>query len=189
MGLFSGIGKALFGDPTKGIASARDQTLGYQQKGTDYATAFNQPMLDARNQALPMLSNFYGGGEGQQSFVDDTMASPFYNQMIQTGQEGVLANAGDMGLTRSGNTAQDLAQSNQGVLQNLTNQRLGGLTNMANMNIDPSLVTNQYNQMGGTVGNAQTAMNQAQQSQMGDVMGLITGGLSGAGNLGWKPFG
>lgn len=189
MGLFSGISKALFGDPGKDIQRASDAQLGFQQEGLDYMREIQALPLELRDQALQQLQGFYAGGEGQNQFIEDTKASPFYNQMIQSGQEGVLDLAGATGLSRSGNTAQDLSRSNQGVLQKLVNQRLGGIQGFAGMPINTQGIANQYNQMGQNVGQAGIAQANAEQAGIGNVLGGITGGLGLAGGLGWKPFG
>jgi hypothetical protein len=172
MGLFSGISNALFGDPGKGIQAASDAQMGFQQQGLDYMQGVNELPLEIRNQFLPMLQDYYGGGEGQNQFIEDTKSNPLYNQMIQAGQEGVLANSGAKGLSRSGNTAQDLSLSNQGVLRNLLNQRIQGMSSMANMPINTSGIANQYNSMGQNVANAGMATVNADQAQMGQLIKL-----------------
>ena len=190
MGLFSGISKALFGDGGAGdIRKASDEQLALQQQGLDYMIDTQALPLEMRNQFLPMLADFYSGGEGQNQLISDVQSSPFYGSMVQAGQEGVLSNAGAMGLSRSGNTAQDLSQSNQGVLQNLVNQRLQGMQGMAGQNINTAGIANQYNQMGQNVGSAGMGIAQANQSGMGNLLGLVSGGLGLAGGLGWQPFG
>ena len=187
MGLFSGISKVLFGDPSGDIQQASDEQLAFQQMGADDIEMLRAMPLEMRNMALSQLKGFYGGGEEQNQFIEDVRSSPFYNQMVQSGQEGVLDRAGAMGLSRSGNTTQDLSRSNQGILQYLTNQRLGGLQGFANTPIQST--ANQYNQMGTNVGNAGVAMANANQGALGNMMGLVGGGLSLAGSLGWSPFG
>jgi len=170
MGLLSGIGKVLFGDPTKDIRRGRDEEMRFRQQGLDYLKEFNQPLLQARNQALPLLQGFYTGDQvAQQQMIDSVQASPFYQQMLQTGQEGVLDRAGAMGLTRSGNTAQDLSRSNQAVLQGLLGQRLSGLQGLANLPVSASGVTNQLNSMGQTMSQARIAQAQAEQDLAGQI--------------------
>lgn len=187
MGLFSGISKALFGDPSGDIQQASDEQLAFQQMGADDIEMLRAMPLEMRNQALSQLQGFYGGGEGQNQFIQDVKSSPFYGQMVQAGQEGVLDRAGAMGLSRSGNTAQDLSRSNQGVLQGLVNQRLGGLEGFARTPIQS--IADQYNQMGQNVGQAGVAMANANQGLIGNTLGLVSGGLGLAGSLGWNPFG
>jgi len=188
MGLFSGISKVLFGDPTKGIKRASADQLAFQQQGLDYLRDTNRRPLEIRDQGLGMLESFYGGGEGQNQIIEDVKSSPFYSQMIDTGQEGVLAGAGGRGMTRSGNVASDLNISNQNVLQNLVAQWLSGASRMAGVDGNTSSVANQFNQMGENVGGAGVAAANANQSSIGNMLGLVAGGIGAAGNLGWQPF-
>lgn len=126
-----------------------------------------------------MLQGFYTGDpEAQQQLISGVQESPFYQQMIEAGQEGVLDRAGAMGLTRSGNAAQDLARSNQAVLQGMVNQRLGGLTGLAGMPINAGAVANQLNMMGQNVGQAGIASAQAGQSLGGNVLSGILSGIA-----------
>lgn len=180
MGLFSGISRALFGDPGRGIREARDAQLGFQQQGLDYMMESNAPMLAARNQGLGVLSSYMDGGEGQNQFIEDVKSSPLYSQMIQSGQEGVLADAGNRGLTRSGNTAMDLNSANQNVLNSLVNKRLGIAGNLSGFNPGTGAIASTYNSMGRTAGNAGMAEVNADQAQGGQLMNLITAGVGAA---------
>jgi len=179
MGLFSGIGKMLFGDPGKDIRRSSAAQLEFQREGLDYLKEINQLPLQIRNQVLPMLQGFYTGDpEAQQQIIGSVQDSPFYQQMIQTGQEGVLDRAGAMGLSRSGNVAQDLSRSNQAVLQGLVNQRIGGLQGLGQLPINASGVANQLNMMGQNVGQAGIAAAQANQSLGGNVLSGILSGIA-----------
>lgn len=176
MGLLSGLGSALFGDASGDIGRAGQEALGYQQQGVDYLRGLDKPLIDYRDQANQQLFNYFSGGpESQQQFVDTARSSPFYNAMIQQGQEGVLGNAGRMGLSRSGNTAQDLNQSNQNVLQNLVNQNLMGLRGFTNPNLSSGNIAQIYSNMGQTAGDVGTAQAQANQSGAGNVLGGLLG--------------
>lgn len=168
--MFSFVGDIL-GDITgtnkaaEAAQKAAGQQLGFQQQGLDYIKEVQQPVLDLRNQALPALYGFYdpSNTQGQQQFVDQAMSSPFYNQMIQQGEEAVLRNQAATGGLRSGTTQQNLARNSQNVLQGLVNQQLSGLGSFANMNINPSLVSNQLGQMGATQAGGTLAAGQSQQ--------------------------
>lgn len=191
MGLFSGISKALFGDPSKDIQKGVDAQLKMQQEQLDYLKGVQQPVLDIRNKALPSLYGFYdpSNTQGQQQFVDSAMQSPFYNQMIQQGEEAVLRNAAATGGLRSGTTSQNLARNSQNVLQGLVNQQLQGLGSFAQTPIDTSQVSNVLGQMGQTQAQGYQAQAQANQGALGNILGLGTGLLSAAGSLGFSPFG
>ncbi len=180
MGLLSGITDFLFGSPQQDIQQVSDQQLAFQREGLDYAKEINRLPLEYRDQAMRSLMGFYGGDpESQQGFIDKAKASPFYDAMIKQGQEGVLRNAGTMGLSRSGRAATGLERSNQTVLQGLVNQQLGGLQGFAGAPISGQGVANMYSQMGQTAGSAGMAGLNAQQSQQGNVLG----GLFGLGSL------
>ncbi len=153
------------GDAADTEAQAQMQALEYQQE-------VEQLPLEIRNQFLPMLADYYGGGEGQQAFIDETKASPFYDQMIRTGQEGVLASAGQRGLTRSGNTASDLNQSNQMVLQNLVNQRLSGVSSLAQTPLNTNAIAGGMAGIGATQAAGQVATGQAKQDMYGNIIDL-----------------
>jgi len=180
MGLFSGIGKMLFGDPGKDIRRSSAAQLAFQREAFDYMKEIDKLPLQARNQALQALQGFYSGDPGaQQELISQVQESPFYQQMIQTGQEGVLDRAGAMGLTRSGNVAQDLSRSNQAVLQGLVGQRIGGLQGLAGLPLNTGNIANQLNMMGQNVGQAGIASAQAGQNLGGQVLsaGLGLAGL------------
>ncbi len=196
MGMFSFIGD-IFGDIT-GANDAADasreasaQNLAFQQQGLDYLKEVQQPVLDIRNQALPALYGFYDptNPSGQADFVQGVQQSPFYESMIQQGEEAVLRNQAATGGLRSGTTQQNLARNSQGVLQGLVNQQLQGLGSFAQTPINAGQIANQYGQMGQAAAQGALGAAQAQQAGMGQLLGLGEGLLSGAADLGWKPFG
>lgn len=179
MGLLSGLTNMLFGDPTKDIRRASQQELGYQQEALDYLKDINQLPLEYRDQAMKQLMGFYSGDPAtQQAFIDKAKANPFYQSMIQQGQEGVLRNAGAMGLSRSGTAATGLERSNQAVLQNFINQQLGGLQGFANSPVTGQGVASILQNMGATAGSAAMAGINAQQQQQGGLLGGLFGLLS-----------
>lgn len=190
-GIFGGISKLFFGDPGDDIQRGVDAQLQGQREQLDYLKGVQQPVLDIRNQALPALYGFYdpSNPEGQQQFVDQAMSSPFYNQMIQQGEDAVLRNQAATGGLRSGSTQQNLARNSQNVLQGLVGQQLQGLGSFAQTPIDTSQISNVLGNMGNTRSQGYMAQAQADQNQLGQLFGLGSGLLSGAGNLGWKPFG
>ncbi len=150
-----------------------------QREALDYQKEVEALPLEIRNQFLPQLAGFYEGGEGQNQFIQDTKASPFYQQMIQSGQEGVLDRAGAMGLSRSGNTAQDLSQSNQAVLQNLTNQRLMGISGLAQQPLNTNAIASTMSGIGQTLGQGQIGRANALQQGYGDISQAFLGGMFG----------
>jgi len=180
MGLFSGISKALFGDPGKRIGRAGEQSLGYQQQGLDYLMDIDRPAVEARGAAIPLLQGFFTGDQGAQTdILERIKASPFYDEALGLAEEGALGRAGSMGLSRSGNVASDLYKEKQGVLQGFLNQQLGGLGSLANLGTQGANIASLFSQMGQTAGDVGVAQARADQSGAGNVLsGLLSlGGL------------
>ena len=181
MGLFDFVGD-LFGgrDSSGAIQTGGQQQLDFMQQGLDYLQGIDAPAVAARGEALPLLSGFYTGDpQAQQDIVSRAQASPFYDEMVRSGQQGVLRNAGAMGLTRSGNTAQDLSQSNQAVLQQLVNQQLAGLGGLANLPTQGANIAQLFSGMGEVAGGTTRAAEQDRQSATGTGLGAITGLIGG----------
>lgn len=148
-----------------------------QMRALEYQQEVEALPLEIRNQFLPMLADYYGGGEGQRGLIEDVQSSPFYEQMIASGQEGVLAQAGARGLTRSGNTARDLNLSNQAVLQNLVQQRLSGMSSLAQQPLNTQAIAQTMSGIGATRGAGQIAAGQAQQTGYGNYLDILNTGI------------
>jgi len=148
-----------------------------QMRALEYQQEVEALPLEIRNQFLPMLADYYGGGEGQRGLIEDVQSSPIYEQMIASGQEGVLAQAGARGLTRSGNTTRDLNLSNQGVLQNLLQQRLSGMSSLAQQPLNTQAIANQMSGIGATRGAGQIAAGQARQTGYGNYLDILNTGI------------
>jgi len=158
--------------------SAAETSADAQREALAYQREVEALPLEIRNQFLPMLADFYGGGEGQQALIEDVQSSPFYEQMIQSGQEGVLSRAGPMGLTRSGNTARDLSQSNQDVLQRLVQQRLGGIAGLAQQPLNTQSIASTMSGIGQTLGQGQIGSANAMQQGYGGLFQTIMAGIN-----------
>lgn len=182
MGLLSGITDLFFGDDgQQQIQQASEEQLALQERALDYLIESGQIPMEARDDAIQALQGFYSGDRlAQERLLESVQSSPFYEQMIASGQEGVLDRAGAMGLSRSGNTAQDLSRSNQAVLQGLLSQRLGGLSGLAGLPSNAANVANQFNLMGQTTGQAGIAQANLQQQQQGQLLGLVKSGITAA---------
>tara|TARA_R100000544_G_scaffold36425_1_gene24722 strand:+ start:2564 stop:3316 length:753 start_codon:yes stop_codon:yes gene_type:complete len=177
--MFGGLVDMFFGGGDGGISDATNLSVQGQQKGLDYIKRLDAPLVDYRNQALGGLSNYYmGGPEGQQSFYDNAMQSPAYQNLINTGEQAVLRNAAATGGLRSGAVQPALAQNSQNVLQGLVNQNLMGLQGFANPNLNTGNIAQMYGNIGNTQAEGATAANQYKQNQMGN---LIQTGLGIAG--------
>lgn len=175
MALGSVASGALGASASRGAADTQAQS---EREALDYQREVEALPLEIRNQFLPMLADFYGGGEGQNALIEDVKSSPFYSQMIESGQEGVLANAGAMGLTRSGNTAADLNMSNQNVLQRLVQQRLTGMSSLANQPLNTNAIAGTMSDIGQTRGQGQVAGANAMQQGYGGMFQAILAGMN-----------
>ncbi len=162
----------------KGAEGAARTEAEAQNRALDYQQEVEQLPLEIRNQFLPMMSGFYEGGEGQQKFIDDTMASPFYNQMIQAGQEGVAAQGGNSGLSRSGNLARDFNLTNQNTLNSLVNQRMAGVSQLAQQPLNTNAIANSMSGIGRTLGQGQVANANAMQQGYGGMFDAIIQGTN-----------
>lgn len=170
---------SIFSGGDGGASEASELSVKGQQQGLDYIKRLDDPLVGYRNQALGGLSDYYmGGPQGQQSFYDNAMQSPAYQNLMNTGEEAVLRNAAATGGLRGGGTQQALAQNSQNVLQGLVNQNLQGLQGFAN----PNLTTNSIAQMYGNIGDIRaqgiTAANQYQQTQQGQLLSAALGAAS-----------
>ncbi len=191
MGLLSGLSKALFGDPSKDIQKGVDAQLQAQREQLDYLKSVQEPVLNFRNQALPQLYGFYDptNPQGQQQFIDQAEASPFYQRQQEVGEQAILRNQAATGGLRTGGTQEALAGFNTDLLNRTVNQNLQGLGAFAQTPIETSQISNVLGQMGQTQAQGYQAQAQANQNSLGGLLGGVFGGLGAAGSLGWKPFG
>ena len=179
MSLFGSIGKMIFGDPTKGIEKATEQSVAGQREGLAYQKEVDAPVLANRNQAMQGLSDYYmGGPEGQQGFIDEAKADPFYQSSVDVGEEAVLKNAAATGGIRGGAVQPALAQNSQSVLQNYIQQKLRGMQGFANTPLNTNSIAQGYGNIGKTQAAGTTAANQAEQDLAGQTINL---GLKAAG--------
>lgn len=178
MGLFSSIGKFIFGDPTKGIEKATQQKLGFQQKGVDYSRSVLDPLVERREEAAGSLMGFYNDPEQQAQFYQDAQDSPTFDYLQGAGEESILRNAAATGGVRGGAVNPALAMNTANITSGLVNQRLQGLQGFAGQQIDPRIISDQYTGMGTTRAGGTTAKTQAEQDLAGQAI-----------NLGFKAFG
>lgn len=174
MGMFSWVGD-IIGDVTgttkagKAAEKAAGQQLGFQQQGLDYLKETQEKPLEYRDLALDKMGGFYGlGGEdGQQEFIDETKASPFYESTIDQGRQGVGAALSATGNIRGGAGPTTFYQQDQNVLQNMVNQRLQGFKGFAQQPINAESVAQQYGQMGATQAGGTLARGRSTQDAFG----------------------
>lgn len=162
-------------DPMAGARVAEDAAAAsadYQNRALDYMMQQEQLPTQVRDQGLAGLSDFYSGN--QQALIDQAQASPFYQTMMEQGQDAVLRNAGATGGLRSGNANAALAQNSQSVLNNLVQQQLSGLQGMAGIGTNTNAIANQTSNIGNTIAQGMTGAEQSRQAGVSDIIGMGT---------------
>lgn len=154
----------------------------YQREALDYLKQKERLPMQIRDQNLRDVNQFYQGG-GQQ-LINETKRSPFYQGLIDQGEQAIGRNLSMTGGLRSGTANQALAQNSQNVLQGLVNQRLQGMQGLAQMPSNANNIANLTSGIGTTLAQGQVAAAQAQQA--GSQQGF--GNLMGLGQLGLQAY-
>ena len=160
-----------------------------QQKALDYLKKQERLPTKIRDKSLRQLQQFYLTPQGQQQFIQQTQASPFYQQNIEAGEQAIGRNLAMTGGLRSGTAQEALAQNSQQVLQNMVAQRLSGIGSLAQLPSNAANIANLQAGIGSTLGQGiagagqataqgQIAAGQAQQAGLQGLMSL--GGQLGA---------
>lgn len=167
---------------------ASRQSIGAQAEALDYLKEQERVPSYFREEALGLLGGLYGipGMDGdathsQQQMIDDVMQGPFYENLVQQGEEAVLRNASATGDLRSGNILDALAQNSQNVLMNLVNQRQQGLQGLAfGIPSNANQIAEGVSGIGRTQAMGTTAAAQARQQGVNNLakIGLGIGGLA-----------
>ncbi len=137
MGLFSLIG-GLIGSGSAKKASRRAEAaqLGYLNRGIDeqrrqfdVTRADYAPYLAAGTEALQQQGNLVGLGEDgvQAAAIERLRASPYFQSLLQSGEEGLLQNAAATGGLRGGNIQRGLADFRADLLAQTIERQLGHL--------------------------------------------------------------
>lgn len=142
--------------------------------------AENQALMNKYNEQLETYGSAQAQpqiqpAQGQQAFIDEVMASPFYQSNIQQGENAVLRNVSATGGLRSGAANEALAQNSQNVLQNLTNQRLQGLQGFTGGAGLESQISDLISGIGKTTGQGTIAAGQAQADASGNTINNLIG--------------
>ena len=157
-----------------------------QREGLEYLKETEKLPQALREAGLTSLGGEYGltfDEEGNvisdgTSLMDRAKASPFYEQAVQAGEEGVLRHQAATGGFRSGTTKENLAKVNQNALLTSYNQQLQGMQGFARLPSNASQIAGGMAGIGQTLGQGQVAQGQADvaaQNQMfGDVAQLGT---------------
>ena len=156
---FQRSGGGLFGDFVGQLKTQQDQFLQGQQQ---------QPAGGTSQQPL-----------GKAAFVQGLLDDPFYRQLVERGEEGVLRNASVTGGLRSGNVQDALARVNQDALFNVYNEQVSGLQGLAGLPSNANQIGNVIGSIGATqaggilgAGRAQQAGFQGVSDSLGTALGL-----------------
>lgn len=117
----------------KDAKSLGEQTLASQAEWMDYMKAQNEPFSESALRALPVQEAMVGIGgiDAQQAEVDNIMASPFYSQLVDVGENAIARNAQATGGFRTGTNQENLAKNEQEVLRGLWDQKLQNLGSLS----------------------------------------------------------
>lgn len=99
--------------------------------------------------------------QGQTGFIEGVKQDPFYQSMLTQGEEAILRSSAATGGLRSGTANEALAQSNQNVLNQLTQQKLAGLREFTGATGYESGIANTISGIGTTTAQGMTAAAQA----------------------------
>ncbi|MCK4820147.1 tail fiber domain-containing protein [bacterium] len=99
--------------------------------------------------------------DGQAEFVAGVKQDPFYQSMLTQGEEAILRSSAATGGLRSGTANEALAQSNQNVLNQLTQQKLAGLREFTGATGYESGIASAISGIGSTTAQGLTAAAQA----------------------------
>jgi hypothetical protein len=112
-----------------GVAETRRQFDSAQQVLAPYV----QSGQGAMNGQAALLGIGPTGADGQQQAISGLLQSPEYTNMVQQGEEALLANASATGGLRGGNTQRALATLRPNILQQLIEQRFSRLGSLAQL--------------------------------------------------------
>jgi hypothetical protein len=129
-----------------------------------------------REEGLGQLAGIYGLEGGDPDALARLERSPIYQAIMSSadiGEESVLTRASQMGMTRSGDVAYDLADYNARLKQQALMGGLEGIRGMAQLPSMAPEIAQGISGIGTTLGQGQIAKAQAQQAGMG--MALTAG--------------
>lgn len=179
---------------SRAIAAATNRAIDQQIKSFDYIKDLVTPFSEGGEQAFMAQLDLLGlGGAGsQQTAIDNLTSQPYFQGLINQGEQALLANASATGQLRGGNTQAALAQFRPSMIQQLVQQQLsnlGGITATGMQGVGALAGANQN--MSNTIssltqqaGQQQAQIAASQPTLFGDLLGVA--GI--AGGLGWQPF-
>jgi hypothetical protein len=154
-----------------------------QREALEYLKQKEAPILEMREQALPQLAEIFGLGQTREQMLEGIMQGPQYQTALQQGEEAILRNQAATGGLRSGGTQAALSQYAPNLLNQLYQQNLSGIQNIAGMKGYTPQIAQTMQNIGATQAAGITGAAQAQQQGMGNLinLGLGIGGLFAGG--------
>lgn len=141
MGLFSVIGSIIGGGKA---ASAGDKAAQLQYDAAEMGIDESRRQFDltredfagyqsAGNNAIGGLAELLGlsGGDQQLAAITSLRESPLFQQLYNTGEESILANASATGGLRGGNSQRSLYDLGEGTLSSVIQQQISNLGGVA----------------------------------------------------------
>lgn len=212
MGLFSFVGGLLGGGAAKKASKkamqaqvdAYNKGIAEQQRQFDTTRADFEPYRQSGLNGLTGLNNLVGtnGADAQSAAIESLKASPFYQQLFDTGEEALLANASATGGIRGGNTQAGLADFGRDTLMQTIERQLASLGGLAGMGMGSTEavanfgarkadnVTNLLSSIGGakasnylTRGGINAQMWNNAGSFLDQAAGAFAGGFGGGGGM------
>jgi hypothetical protein len=147
-----------------------------QRESLDYLKEREALPQQYREAGLGQLAGIYGLEGGDPDALARLERSPIYQSIMSSadvGEESVLSRASQMGMTRSGDVAYDLADYNAQLKQQALMGGLQGIQGMAQLPSMAPQIAQGISGVGQTLSQGQIAKAQAQQAGMG--MALTAG--------------
>lgn len=161
------------------------QGFNFQRSGGGFFGDFVRQARDHSNQFASAQPQQSGGPQpqGRSAFVQGLLQDPFYQMMIERGEEGVLRNASATGGLRSGNSQDALYRANQDVLRGIYDERVSGLEGLARLPSNANQIAQTTAGIGQTLGQGVIGAGQARQDAYGQLINLATAAAFSDGQL------
>lgn len=167
-----------------------------QRRQFDKIVELMSPFVTAGTGAVGQQQALLGlqGAQAQQAAINQLQQMPYFQGLVQQGENALLQNAAATGGLRGGNTQAALAQFRPQMLNNLIQQQfgnLGGLSqlgqasaaNQASAGMSSAAnIGNLLGQKGAALAGAELAGGSKQYQAFGDLAQLV-GGFTGAGGI------
>lgn len=163
----------------KASQRAADTQAQAQREALEYQKQVEALPLEYRDQALPALAGFYGlGGGNQMDIINQVQDSPFYQANLDQMEEAILRNQAQTGGLRSGSTQSALSTNASNLLQGMTQQRLGGLSQFAFPQLNTNAIAQGMAGIGQTQGQGIIGAANARQAGYGGALNSIMQGIN-----------